>query len=84
MAIVADKYLIFYYSKLRGKKTYDVDVHASKDDIYLGTIKWNSGWRRYTFYPENKTLFDRDCLESIMNFIDDLMEERAQEREKKL
>lgn len=46
------------------------------NDAYLGIVKWYSGWRRYTFFPESNTLFDSNCLKEITSFIDEQMKLR--------
>ncbi len=46
------------------------------NDAYLGNIKWYAPWRRYTFFPENNTLFDSNCLNEITSFIDNEMKLR--------
>jgi len=42
----------------------------------LGEIKWFGAWRRYSFYPEDKTLFEKTCLLDIIKFIDEITLER--------
>jgi len=42
----------------------------------LGIIKWKVGWRRYTFEPYPETVWDCKCLTDIIEFINELMEER--------
>ena len=60
----------------------DVQIHdTGKTRIWsvdsnmtpLGQIRWYSNWRRYCFFPSNATLFDRNCLEQIIAFIDEQM-----------
>ena len=57
-------------------KTGTYDVIANEGNIVLGQIKWYSPWRKYSFFPNNNTLFEKTCLQDIINFIDKLMEER--------
>jgi hypothetical protein len=45
-------------------------------DARLGIIKWFSHWRRYVFYPDAGALFDAACLKDIVDFIEQLMDER--------
>lgn len=44
--------------------------------ITLGRIQWYPQWRQYTFNPENNTIWNKDCLEHITKFLQDLMIER--------
>lgn len=55
-------------------KVFNVNPIASTD--LLGKITWYSAWRRYTFMPEDKTIFDSKCLADITTFIDVLMADR--------
>lgn len=56
-------------------------VIAKEGEIDLGTIKWFSKWRCYSFYPEPGTVFEKDCLSDITNFVKDLMENRKKIKE---
>lgn len=38
----------------------------------LGWIKWNTGWRRYAFYPEENTYYEEVCLGDISKFLEEL------------
>lgn len=51
-------------------------VSAKEGDQTLGIIKWFGNWRKYAFYPEANTIFEKDCLDDISTFLDDLMEQR--------
>lgn len=42
----------------------------------LALIKWSTGWRRYVFHPMPETVYDTKCMNEIMDFIEQLMEER--------
>lgn len=42
----------------------------------LAIIKWSSGWRRYVFHPMEGTSYDVACMTDIINFINQLMEDR--------
>lgn len=57
-------YLIFEERELETRKTKLWNVRA-KDQTYLGSIKWWSGWRRYTFFPAHGATFDAACLREI-------------------
>ena len=37
--------------------------------IHLGDIKWYASWRRYAFYPNEETVYEKDCLRDIANFL---------------
>lgn len=48
------------------KKTDTWAVYSS--NVYLGTVKWYAQWRRYTFFPDQGTLFDSMCLSELAAF----------------
>lgn len=48
---------------------------ASKQGAALGTVKWFSHWRRYTFEPYPGTTFDVACLTEIAQYLSYLMED---------
>jgi hypothetical protein len=56
-------------------------VISKEDGDNLGTIKWFSTWRCYTFHPEAGTIFEVDCLSDITNFLKDLMDNRKKLKE---
>jgi len=35
----------------------------------LGIIKWYSRWRQYAFFPDNGTIFNKECLNDIQSYI---------------
>jgi len=51
-------------------KTKVIEV-TSKIRIYmkLGIIKWYPRWRQYTFFPEDGTIFNVECLNDIQSYI---------------
>lgn len=54
-------------------KVYEV---LTKDEEFLGIIKWHGPWRKYIFFPDDKTMYDSNCMRMLAGFIDDMMEER--------
>lgn len=42
----------------------------------LGTIYWYSPWRQYSFSPQSETIFNKECLLNIIDFIERLKNER--------
>lgn len=70
-----ESYLIFGESTSPSGKTKIIDVMSKGGDT-LGVIKWFGQWRKYCFYPEKDTIFDKSCLDEISNHINNLMLER--------
>jgi len=58
-------------------KTLQWQVWGRNNDSLLGIIKWYGRWRQYTFFPHPMTVFNRECLRDIANFIDNVKAERA-------
>ena len=44
------------------------ELKPSKAGLFLGGIKWWGGWRKYCFFPEQATIFEKDCLRDIADF----------------
>lgn len=70
-------FLAFIETKDTGKtKVFDV----ISSNVTLGEVRWYGPWRRYTFHPSEGTLFDRNCMNEIIVFIDQLMDDRKAKR----
>lgn len=39
-------------------------------NVGLGYIKWYGAWRKYVFFPDKNTLWDNNCLNMIIRFLD--------------
>jgi hypothetical protein len=57
------------------RKTYIWEVR-SLQGAPLGVVEWFNQWRRYTFLPNDDTVFDVVCLREIADFIEARMNER--------
>ena len=69
------------YLKIQEWKSYLIEKSKRKTKVYwvkdknnieIGLIRWNTGWRKYCFYPEKFTVFDSNCLNEISGFMDKL------------
>jgi len=58
------------YEKEQGKKTNKWLVITKENRSIIGTIKWYGAWRKYCFFPKDKTVWEEDCLRDIANFIE--------------
>lgn len=75
------KYLKFKQIPFKGKtKRFEI-ISKSSGDI-LGRISWYSNWRQYTFSPSYPTVWNKDCLKDIQDFIQQLMLERQEQYDK--
>ena len=57
-------------------KTSIYSVVNLKSKTSLGTIEWYGAWRQYCFFPIPHTVFNKDCLDDIKEFIQNLMDKR--------
>jgi len=69
------KYLEFKQVPYEGK-TKRFEVISVKHGYSLGRISWYGAWRCYVFSPAFETIWNKDCLNEIGNFLFNLMEER--------
>lgn len=53
-----------------------IDSGAGHDEALLGHIKWFGRWRQFVFQPQPLTVFNVGCMETIIEYIQSLMEER--------
>lgn len=66
------RFLRFYKYTIKGRKTPIYYIRPVKDDfIMLGSVQWHTGFRKYAFYPMGDTVFDKQCLEDIVYFIEE-------------
>lgn len=61
------------------RKTCIYSIRNRKGDYILGHIKWYGSWRQYCFFPEPNTTWNRDCMDYVIAFIKELMEERVRD-----
>ena len=61
--------------RLPKKKTDVYDVYNKEFGDWLGTIRWEFGWRQYAF-SAYKSIYSRGCMQQIIDFINELMAER--------
>lgn len=71
------KYLEFVETKDTGK-TKAFNVISKHGGALLATISWYGPWRQYTMFPVRLTVWNPECLRTIIEFIDGLMEERRE------
>ena len=69
------KYLDFLLLSDSGKtRTYTIRSR-SRGDV-LAIVKWYGAWRQYTMEPLYHTVWNKDCLREVAEFLDGLMEQR--------
>ena len=71
------KYLDFILMSDTGKtRTYSIRSRTHGD--VLAIVKWYGAWRQYTMEPLDSTVWNKDCLRDVADFLDGLMQERRQ------
>lgn len=69
------KYLQFIEFPFPSGKTKRFEVKNLSGES-LGWVHWRSAWRRYVFGVYKVAEFDAGCLKEIIDFLDQLMNER--------
>ncbi len=59
-----------------GKLTRVVHIYARRSGEYLGSIRWYGAWRRYCFFPVEKTAWSAGCMKAVEDYIGRMMEDR--------
>jgi hypothetical protein len=60
-------------------KTTVHEVRVINTGLSLGLIKWHAQWRKYSFFPAGHTIFEKDCLLDIVEFLNSLTTQRSQD-----
>jgi len=71
------------YSSAPKRKTSIWGCYSLKNDFCLGLVEWQFSWRQYCYYPEIHTLYSKDCLQDIQDFMQKLRAFELAERKKK-
>ena len=73
------KYLEFIETKDTGKTKVFL-VRSKHGGAALANISWYGPWRQYVMFPVRNTVWNPECLRTIIEFIDGLMAEREAAR----
>ena len=65
------KWVRFEEADIEGRKTEVWFVFPVKSNVELGVVKWYGGWRCYAFYPEDMTIYEKQCLRDIAQFCEE-------------
>lgn len=70
-------YIVFIELDCPERKTRVFECRTKSDDFYLGSIYWDTGWRRYILDPTAEShRLSEGCLLDIAHFIRQIMDER--------
>lgn len=65
-------YLTFSWLRETGKTSVWA-VHSTRSGDRLGLIRWFGRWRQYTLEPIDGTVWNKDCLREIADFLEQEM-----------
>lgn len=77
----SSKWINFSLYENTGKTSKYHVLTKDHHPIKLGEVKWFGRWRQYAFFPEPETVFEKQCMEDITNFLEILRLERKATRE---
>lgn len=63
---------------LKPRKTKVYAIHPKDGSDPIGTIEWYSPWRGYAFFPLPSTVFEPDCLGTIIGWLKTLNQHHRQ------
>ncbi len=61
---------LIYDGQSDSGKTNIYRVQNKKNGIIIGYIKWFGAFRKYCFFPNPETVYDRSCLIEISYFLE--------------
>jgi hypothetical protein len=61
-----------------GCKTYAWTVYG-EDEMDLGRVSWYGPFRKYSFWPNPRTVFETVCLSDIVHFLESVKALRVPE-----
>lgn len=64
------KWISFVERPQGAKKTRTWEVISDFGGAELGQVRWFSRWRGYAFFPHSSTVFEKDCLRDLANFVE--------------
>lgn len=62
------------------RKTKIIGVYSKSSSDKLGEIRWWGAWRQYTFFPASASVWNIDCMNSIIAKIKELVDERRSDK----
>jgi hypothetical protein len=68
MEMIKKKWIYFKEQPSPGRKTKIFTIRSLDGNSFLGLVKWYGAWRKYCFFPSEKTVYEWDCLRDIADF----------------
>lgn len=63
-----------------GRKTSVWFILSASSGGRLGVVRWYGPWRQYTFCPDMHSVFNRDCMIDLSNFLRRVNDEHRAKR----
>ena len=82
IAVPPPKWIDFLELPQETPKTRLWAVVSLEGGVRLGRIRWYGPWRKYSFYPEAATVFEKTCLRDIADFCEAQTKEQKSGKEK--
>ena len=70
------QYLTFKDETPEGRKTRIIGVYSARHGDWLGMIRWYGAWRQYTFHTAAGSIWNTECLKSIIAKVQEMNDER--------
>lgn len=68
-------------SGVRKTKIWNVVSKVSDSGgTILGQVRWFSRWRAYSFFPRAFTVFEKDCLYDLADFVENKTKEHKEKK----
>jgi len=56
-----------------------IESSCNPHPITLGIVKFYPNWRQYSFFPEAGTVFEKQCMQDIISFMNKLNQDLRQQ-----
>jgi hypothetical protein len=74
------KWIEFIERPNPNRKTRMFFVRNKEHLVNIGEIKWHGGFRKYSFFPYISTVWESTCLADVVDFLNQLTEQRNANR----
>ncbi len=78
--VVDNEYFQVTEEKLENRKTPIYHIISKRSNLEIGQIKWYGAWRKYCFFPDEYTVWDRKCLKELIDFLDEINKRKRGEK----
>ena len=70
--VYQSEYIEIVSETIEKRKTPIYHIYSKHSNDEIGIIKWYGAWRKYCFFPNEDTIWDKKCLEQMLkkDFLD--------------